>query len=676
MLLRLYKNAESTIDLDIAIHIQKPIESILYKSYVEDISGVPIAYIESEDINAKKNLEVINKSITLEENSPKSNFSFKNWYKFKGSSFNTSYNNILITDKAVFDSSKSEKPLWYCMKFSKNLVNIKFEEFTRQGRKPLQSNYSISDSLRKVYFDFDNYYNPVSKEFKLYFYTAYFDDSTISRGLINPISAVYEATWEDLDSDGNLVEGQAYWTQEQIGNYYTYTLSESNTYYIKVEDSSFISPLEFNQNLPEDGWFMNFSIGHFTHVDDSSVLREYKVPEYDTISFYPAEPYVYDSYSPVSLITKKICYCGRRNIAINNSNRPLEIIISDKSGTPIKALTTKSTKNGTKYNSTINWDAESIISYDNKNGLFELAFDLQDNHDIRTSLYYEAKSLVYTDVNLNPIYNDLVYDHFYVFYVIPDQTERAIHHLLVKNDGTIIDTSETSKKLNIGNAYNPNTYVGLTYKYSQGTTSPNDWYSLYSSDNDNDYKYLILAETYFKETLPPAALESYSITRPAFELSEDALYHNPRLQQSEIVSSYQGLQYPRNLTYIVNLSYSLLEEYGGEFTLEEVKEELYRFVAAGKLLVFEWDEDINTIEFDNDTANQITLNWPDLGPDFTYNIYRSESLTDNYTFIANSNVFAYTDTGLTSGTVYYYYIKPYKDSVEYPSSITIGIEVR
>lgn len=679
MLLRLYKNGSSYVDLPIAIHINKPIESIIYKSSLDEVSSIPISYLESEDINAKKNINIRDRSISIESNSPQNSFDNQSWQKIKGSSYNTNYNNLLISDKAIFDFSNIEKPLWYCMKFSKNIVSIQFEEFTKSKKNIMKFGYEIAESRRKVYFDFNNSFNPITKDFKLYFFTVYFDDNTVSKGLINPISSVYEATWEDIDSDGNLVEGQAYWTKEQIGNYYTYTFSESNTYYIKTDESSFISPLELNQNLPDDGWFLNINVGHFNHIGLDGVLREYKIPEYENLSFNPSRPYMYDSYTPISLITKKILYLGRKNLGINNTNRPLEIIISNKDGTPVKALTTKLMKNNTKYNSTILWDADSILSYDNKNGIVELAFDIQDNQDLRTSLFYEAKSYIYTEVNLNPIYNENIYNHYYVYYLVPDQTERAIHHLTVRNDGIIVDTSEESRKLVYNDLYNENTYVGLTYRNS--TNALGDWVSLYSCEIENDYQYLIIAEANFVETLPTNGFDSISLKREAFQIKESALYHNPRIQQSAIGSSLNGLQYPKNLAYVVKLSYSLLEDYGGEFTIDEIKEDLYRFVAAGKLLILEWDEAIYTLECSNETANEIVISWPMIDSSFTYNLYRSSSEDGEYELISNISVdnynqCSYIDTGLTSGQVYYYYIKPTKDSIEYPKSNIIGIEVR
>lgn len=685
MILRLVNNPSTTeeITLDLAIHVHQRIEEVVYKKYLESL-GVPIAYLDSIDIEANNNLSVVDRSDSLPENSAYKVYITNDYQVVTSSSYTTDYPDILITDVSISDVQGNQIPLFWAHNLPANTTNIKIEKVTNTSTVELNAGFIIDTTKTRVYFNFTNSFNPLTGAYTLYFITATTTDCTVVKGLINPVSAVREATWEDVDSEtGEINDDLAFYTKEQTTSGFTYYFSKSQTYYIRVLPSSLIAPLKFNQNLSTDGWFPRFSNGSFKHTDATSIVRHYSVPEYEDTAFFPSRPYFFDSSSSWETVTKKTIYIGRTDIAINETNRPLEIIISKEDGTPIYALTTKTSKDGDTYVDDINWSINEIASWDNSTGIVDLNIEIQSDWDIRVSYYYTVKEFLYTYTNLNPLYNDLVYNHYYVYYLKPDVDDRAIHHLVVRNDGIIVDCSDEDFALLIDGIYNPNTFIGMYYRKSSTGYQNEDWVTTYSVETVNGYQYLILSEVFFTERKNASLIDIINLCRDGDKLKvsqyNDALYRNPALFHSRYAATDYGLEFPKNNALVVRLSYSLLEDYGGTFTEDGLKQNLYKYVAAGKYILFEWDEEIESLSINNLTANQITLIWKTLGTGWCYKIYRSTNKTSGFDLITtvctDYTEGSFIDSGLETD-VYYYYIVPTKSGIDYPQSYTIGAEVR
>lgn len=685
MLLRLINNPieDEEVILPIDLHIHQRLEEIVYKKHIAE-SSVPLAYLDSQSIEANTNLSILDRSDSIPGNSIKKVFIPNDYHVINTSSYTSSYPDILITDVSVSDSRGNQQPLFWAHTLPSSTTIVKIERVTNTSSVILESGFVVDETKTRVYFNFTNTYNVLNGQYVLYYITTTTASGQVIKGLINPTSAVREATWEDLDPDtGLLNEDLVLYTKEETSSGFTYYFNKSKIFYVYVLPTSMISPIKFNQNLSSDGWFPRFTTGSFTNTDASGVTHNYYLPEYENIAFFPSRPYFFDSYSPYQSISKKVIYIGRTNTAINTTTRPLDIIISRTDGTVLYAFTTKTTKSGTRYNSTINWSSDEIASWDNSTGIVELNIAIQYDWELANSYYYEVKEFVYIYTNLNPIYNDLVYNHYYVYYIKPDQSTRALHHLIVRNDGIIVECSDDERALLVEGVYNPDTWVGLLYRESESGYSTPDWMSLYSTENTNAYQYLILAEIFFSERKNPSQIEVLDVARKGDALAQTnystAVHRNPKLFHSKYAATENGLEYSQNSVIVVRCSYSLLEEYGGDFTFEELETNFYKFLAAGNKIVFEWDEEVRDFSVSNYVTDQLFLSWSTVGPGFCYDIYRSSSIDSEFqlitTLCTDYSVASYIDT-LTSAGVYYYYIVPTKDNIEYPSSYTIGIESR
>jgi len=687
MILRLTNNSaeaeEYPLSLDIYVH--KRLETFIYKSDIFK-HDIPLVYFDFKDIEANYNIVTVDSSNQLAENNPTKTFDINNFAIVNGASYTTDYPYVLITHKTYYDSSGNFFPLFYGEELPEGTVDVKFELSTNEGNKQINSGFILSDDKKRVYYSFENKYDTVTNEYSIYYIIAITSNGLISKGIINPSSAVRESEWTDLDSEtGEVNVDFPVYYKENINNQYTFYFSQTNTYYIKVREDSYIRPLDFSSGTSSDGWFPLFSLGSFSHIDDLGTLRYYSIPESSNSYYNPYAPWRFDSYASYEQITSNLIFIGRKRLGINTGDRPLNIIVRDYNDVVLYAFTTKSSLDGEKYRDSVYWSTDEIASWDNYNGIIELNMNISASWKLDISYYYEQNYFSLSSVNLNPIYNSLVYNHYYVVYLKPNVTnDNALQYLLVRNDGLIVDTSDPEYKLlNEDGTYNLNTFIGMYYRLFLNYNE-NDWTTIYSTGYINNYQFLVLAEYFFVERENIENYDYISVMRSGDCIVEnkksDVAYRNFRLFHSKYLSTELGYQYSKNNVLIYRLSYNLLEDYGGSFTLDELKERLYKYLAASKLIVFEWEEDIKEIDIDNSQSNTIQLSWNFIGYGYTYYIYRSIVKDSGFELLGTVDYsyknLSYTDSSLTSGNTYYYYIVPFKNGVYYPQSITIGAKVK
>ena len=678
MLLRIINNSiTETATLNIAAHVHQRLETFSYRKDIPS-NATALAFLSSQDIEASKNITIVNMSDKVAENSPEKTFNTNDFYKITGSSFTTSYPEVSITNQYTLDSKGNVIPFFYGESLQNNTSSISIERVTNKKSEQVKFGYILSEDKTRVYYNFKNTYDLVTGLYELYFITTISTTSQITRSLINPSSAIRESTWEDVDSEtGELDTTIPLYFKEEINNQTTYYFNEADTYYIKVEDGSYLSPLKISSSA-KDGWFPIIRNGKFHHIVNNT-NNYYSIVESSNVPYFPYTPYLFDSYVSYSFITKNILSLNRKYFGINTTDRPLKIIVRNQNQEVIYALTTKSSLDGQLYSSTIYWNTSIINSWDNINGIIELNINVDDSWDLEISGYYEQKDYTYTEINLNPLYNNLVYNYYYVLYIKPNETERSLHRLLVRNDGVIVDTSDDNYKLlDIDGNYNSSTFINKTYRITGGNYQTDDFINLYTIDGINTYNWMILGEYYFVETYSSKEIDIVNLPISGDALvSRDAVFRNPKLTQSKYLYGYFGLEYPVNNVLIYRLSYSLLEDYGGDFTLDSIKESLETYIGASKHIIFEWDEYINDITVDNSTG--LVLYWNSVGYGYSYKIYRSEIKDSGYELIDTvyngSSELSFNDTTVTSNKVYYYYIVPSKNNIDFPQSITIGAVV-
>lgn len=211
----------------------------------------------------------------------------------------------------------------------------------------------------------------------------------------------------------------------------------------------------------------------------------------------------------------------------------------------------------------------------------------------------------------------------------------------------------------------------------------------YSTAENNSYQWLVLAEIYTSTTSRVDELSIIDLRMSGGVIKDkyksDALAIDPRAiwARPEVITS-RGQSIPGDSVAIVKIPYTILQEYGGNFTMEQVEAVITeRHLATGVVPVVILHGAIPEITSSTSTASSVTVVWESEGSGYSYYIYYSSSKNGPWT-LANSVPFSdqtygntYTISGLTSGLIYYVVVTSVNsDGIESPRGIPWGIKTR
>ncbi len=237
-------------------------------------------------------------------------------------------------------------------------------------------------------------------------------------------------------------------------------------------------------------------------------------------------------------------------------------------------------------------------------------------------------------------------------------------------------------------------YFQSGYTLSVDVTGSPDFYlhsfiTPYTTASTNAYQWLILSEVHSDSSSRVDELSIIDLRVPGGVVKDkyrdDALAIDSRAvwAHPEIVQS-RGQIVPGESVVIVKVPYTILIEYGGTFTKEQVvaivKE---RHLAVGVFPVVIFHGAIPEISSIASSSDSISVCWSSEGSDYGYNIYYSSMKNGPWTLV-NSSVFSdqiygnsYTISGLSSGIIYYIAIASVdSNGVEGPKSHPWGIKTR
>ncbi len=204
----------------------------------------------------------------------------------------------------------------------------------------------------------------------------------------------------------------------------------------------------------------------------------------------------------------------------------------------------------------------------------------------------------------------------------------------------------------------------------------------------NGYQWLVLAEIHAASSSRVDELSVIDLRVPGgvikSKFGDNAMAIDPRAiwARPEIIRS-RGQSIPGDSATVVKVPYTLLKEYGGNFTREQVEAlVIERHLATGVVPVIMFHGAIPNISDIVATSSSLTVTWDSEGEDYSYNIYYSSTSTGPWTLASlvaySDQVYtnSYTIEGLTSGLTYYVAITSVSsDSVEGPMGTPWGVKV-
>lgn len=679
-------------EIPVAVHVHNRIEQFVYLNEIKD-AAAPVAYIENKQLDSWRNLHLVNRSYQIPGNTVSRIYQQASWDKVTAASYASIYKNLLVTHKTAVDENGKTQPLFWKHVLPDDTVSIKLQVIESGERHSVETGFVYEAADTCIYTNYQNFFDPDTGAYKLYFIQSVNSVGVASHVLLNPQLVVAEATWEDIDLDtGDWKEGVRAFNRSTGSSGTQFYFSVAGTYYLKPLETSLIQPRRSHGREPTDPWYLRFSAGEITTVVNEAA-RRYRVPEFELQNFAPSKPYVYSPYSSFLYVNERTLAANRWNLKIEpDQGFHLEFYIYDVEGELIRVFSTNQALDGTRYSSTeIFYETDKILSWDERSGKVALGCKVLPSWTIDGRYYYEADDYEYTGIDLNPLANKNMLNKSVVFYLVPDvdDEDHAVHHLVVDRMGVIVECSQDRgfahpnlQLLTPAGAYNPNTVVGLTYISETGADS---FVSLYTAGQDNTYGYCILAEVSFLDRNFPEDQIAYDVRRDGAVISpsrfSEVIQANPKILQSLLGYGEYGEEVPRTGVVVFRPPLTLLSDYGGDLSEDDVRVLLTQHLDSAVFPLIEYQYPVSEIDVDSTTAGQLDLSWSWEGDDLTYELMRRTNPTDQWVTV-NTQVdparatLVYSDTGLVADTVYYYTVKITENGITYPNGNSLSAKVR
>lgn len=653
-----------TTSLGCKIHIHNRVETFLYERNVGPES-IPLDFLKLKELDSRKNVKIVDKRYLFPDNDEEARYGAD---KTSSRTYSSMYKDLLATNCSYIDNNGVRIPIYYAHRLDEGVTSASVRHML-EGNVYNKEDVKVIVDLEKsmVFVSAPNRLDIERNAYHIMWIRSSNSDGTVKNELLDAKPVAQEATWQDIDlTTGLLKDVYPLFTREYIGGEYKHTFSQDGPWWIKPLDTGLIKCLKPTQFEPDNPWYMRFTAGDVNGSGTSGSLRYY-LPEHAALPFMPSYPHLYVPDEPLSYLSRNYMVTANKKIYIDtDTSVHMEIRVYDVGGNLVAVYTTNTSLDGTNYSSTtVKYDATKIDSWSSESGLVHIKGSIDPSWTLRASYYYESVDYQYTDLDVNPVLNPASRNHFYAFYVIPNEASRSVHHLKVDESGIIKEVSNPAEDILVGGSFNTSTSVGMTYK---DATNSSTWYGTNILNGD----YLLLAEVFVDMDNVSLIQNRIDVRRePSFIDPEAVFKKQPKLINSKFGYSEEGAPVATDGSVFVEVPLSVLETHGGYLTEKEVQDRLSALVRAGTVAVIKWSYPKVTLTADNNnTAGQVDLSftWQGL---FDYKTYKMDNtggwvLVDTKTSPSRATL-TYSETGLTAG-VARYSVRVVENGIEYPGS--------
>lgn len=428
--------------------IKKDIVSVRLSEEV-DTSGVGLSYVFIPLRGIEDGISILDRSNLMSDNAIA-----KHIVGVDIQITGITYDNVLspsfiVTDKfTVATNTDPSIPIYYYHNIPQSIYGkaIVDCELLDSEYNPVSNRLYLKDLDRSsLYTNVKNSYDEQSGDVELYYARYVFEDSSYSEALLNTKPIYKPATFADLDSEGNLKQGaHRYILSYSSAGGYSLTLPQAIDYSIQYTAVTQIRILSPNVSPLDRIWFPRVYNSAFTKIFSSDRYK-YDIPEYSTQAFNPYEPYRFTPGKECTVINDNTIKVEDDNLVILVSESlHLDVVIKDKYGNPLQAMSTVAAKNGFDYSGTsgIVWDNGLLHSYDERDGFIKLNTKLKSTYIVEASYYYIDETYTLTQLNLNPISDSTITNYRVVMYLVPEgplneNRSRSIYYMKVDTNGDI-----------------------------------------------------------------------------------------------------------------------------------------------------------------------------------------------------------------------------------------------
>lgn len=637
--------------LGVSSVVNSPLEHLEFSKFIDDRS-IAISYLESEEVNSRDNIYINDLSWKVPRNNP--NFLKRNSEReIEGNAFYSPYSNVELTNKTYINIEGREEPLYY--KHFRPVKEAKIHYIESGDEFVVDTGFNIIKDW--IYTNYKNFYNPETGSYRIYFVSGVDESGNQINDLLNIIPAIKEASWEDIDLESGDLIGDVYTREEQEGGYYFQVnfdeIDSCNNakakIFVRGSNENLIKLIKPEAFSLDNSWILR--------VQNGWVLdkKKYWLPEFENQPFDPEFGLIKFHNKTCNLVKRNIIKLPVNKIKVKIEDEiHLSIFIYDELENLIKCSTTETRKIGTKYSNTnIRFDGD-IDSWDEFNGFVELKFDVNSSQIIKADFCYKTDTLIYSNISVNPLENkNMIYNKYY-FYLLSNaqRGSRSVHHLLLDEDGRILECSESSKALKTEFGFNPNTVIGMNIR---------NFKELYCYGYENEHQYMELGEVSLEEDFYLDEINEVEVKEATYTNSnnyEEMLNRQWKVLQSKHGYGDLGQVVQKNNIVYLEVPIDLLQTMGGDYTSEELESLLRRRLPHGIDIVIDYTYPKPSIVIDNSTEGELVLNisWEGIG---TYIISRKEEGASGFSEIIElhsdeEETLSVSDTEIEAGKVYYY----------------------
>lgn len=709
------------MDIPAILNIKKRRERIVYKT-LSDNDRVNISYVMGTEVTPQKNFFISDRSTSLTQNRiPNS----QNYTTLNSRTITLNTNKFLVTDIYTVPSPTAPSvPLFFVHTLSNfdsttcTLLSVEFMDLNFQSIA--LSEYYLDSIIGLIYNNLENKYNNRTDLFEVYLvkYTqkkvvGAVTTTEIHHELINNVPVFGEATFDDIDVYGNILDGHKKYVIEEIpgGMSYLITLPTTTTHSYKETPSSRIKVLAPDALNNSEPWNVRITNGHFiaslNSTPTTTASYRYSIAEFAAQSFFPFPPYQTRIDQAAEWITPTLIGVGKEVVYDFANGLFATITVRSVDGILKYVYTNNPSLFNTPYGESILY-TDGILSIDTLYGFIEVSDAISADDEVLVSFYTSEDTYVITNLDFNPSDNLAALEERVIFYVVPETTStgslsKSVFYLLVDRKGRIKYSSQAAEagllvltdslttKMLIEDFNSDGTVKHLFY-YDKPSTGPGlsarwdtdfwtvdpsqfsfiDKYSVESilfkyleaptGDRLLNYiengRVLILADIYTGEGSSPDSLTFLDVRVPGGGIKDE--YDLAAIKIQPEVAWYSdhlaAKSYPSVGSFFAEVPQTLLEQYGGAFTRQQVIDIISRHMKAGGYPV------VRTYGIDPvltgviSTTTTLTITWPSYGP-INYKVYKSTSAGYGYASVStisdNPSGNNYSITGLSSGTVYY-----------------------
>lgn len=688
-------------DTDIFVNIFRRREVAEFTNELTKDS-VNISYIENEESTSVNTLNIFDKSLNLSENTSFINTSTGTFQTiaFYLTTKNALFTSIYATSDGIYQDQNSLPLFRFHLIDPYHLTRVDFQDWSYiDSDLTIDASNSLIDiqildqnfqpiQLTEQWIDWNkgiiylNLYNHLDKSTQVC--TLYYIQYTVQTNTSN-------ITYIDLldshpyygDQDSQYESARRLATYHRtdlplVGNYYEF--STMQFYSIKILAIPLqIQSIDLQPNTAP--WFLNCSKGGFFRAG-----LKYEGIVYDLQYIGSQSATILTNnliYTPFPLMFYQETWAnGRINIEINDINNKA-----------IAAFTNSSTIEGTiATNGSIyqKWNTATLTgiqSIDTFNGIIQLAgivlFDTDQvyvDYAIGLDSEYFIQDIedgIVAIENFNPFMIPELKEQMAVIAVEPtlyDNYQIPIFFIINKY-GQIIRSSwakfdNTTQRVSTLVSLPSHTRDKSLYYSSipSNITNAVCYIDEFTVEGVNSYsfKHLVLGEVTFNPVGSPETIK-YKDVRvrgggiPSIQ-HDNLLLKNQEISNYTDIGFWDGTPYPGNGTFLVEIPADLLENFGGNFSHEALKEIISNHIAVGIYpIIRTYWADIN-ITVVNPSLSQIDLQWETYNNiiEVRYNVYLADKNNGPWTKFNISELTSksYSFTNLFANTLYYIKIEP------------------